>query len=120
MRCCILNFHLEYKFRNVFCHIKSRRKEYLNPSIVSSSCTGKSLSEALVYASNNPQYDDRLFIELQVQCMKIPSSNMGRTCCVQKLFLLFLYTTCSPHVLQKEELLTKIYLYLKETFSPII
>ena len=24
----------------------------------------------------------------------------------------FLYTTCSPHVLQKEELLTKIYLYL--------
>ena len=25
----------------------------------------------------------------------------------------FLYTTCSPHVLQKEELLTKIYLYLQ-------
>ena len=25
----------------------------------------------------------------------------------------FLYTTCSPHVLQKEELLTKIYLYLE-------
>ena len=25
----------------------------------------------------------------------------------------FLYTTCSPHVLQKEELLTKIYLYPK-------
>ena len=24
----------------------------------------------------------------------------------------FLYTTCSPHVLQKEELLTKIYLYV--------
>jgi hypothetical protein len=23
-----------------------------------------------------------------------------------------LYTTCSPHVLQKEELLTKIYLYV--------
>ena len=26
----------------------------------------------------------------------------------------FLYTTCSPHVLQKEELLTKIYLYLNQ------
>ena len=26
----------------------------------------------------------------------------------------FLYTTCSPHVLQKEELLAKIYLYLAE------
>ena len=47
--------------------------------------TGKSLSEALIFASTNPQYDDRLFIELQVQYMKIPSSSLGRTCCVQKL-----------------------------------
>ena len=51
--------------------------------------TGKSLSEALIFASTNLQYDDRLFIELQVQYMKIPSSNLGRTCCVQKLFLTF-------------------------------
>jgi len=51
--------------------------------------TGKSLSEAVIFASTNPQYDDRLFIELQVQYMKIPSSNLGRTCCVQKLFLTF-------------------------------
>ena len=51
--------------------------------------TGKSLSEALIYASTNPQYDDRLFIELQVQSMKIPSSNLERTCCVQKLFQTF-------------------------------
>ena len=42
--------------------------------------TGKSLSEALLFASTNPQYDDRLFIELQVQYMKIPSSNLGRIC----------------------------------------
>ena len=42
--------------------------------------TGKSLSEALIFASTNPQYDDRSFIELQVQCMKILSSNLGRTC----------------------------------------
>ena len=42
--------------------------------------TGKSLSEALIFASTNQQYDDRLFIELQVQYMKIPSSNLGRTC----------------------------------------
>ena len=26
-----------------------------------------------------------------------------------------LYTTCSPHVLQKEELMTKIYLYQENT-----
>ena len=32
---------------------------------------------ALIFASTNPQYDDRLFIELQVQYMKIPSSTWG-------------------------------------------
>jgi hypothetical protein len=47
------------------------------------------LSEALIFASTNPQYDNRLFIELKVQYMKIPSSNLGRTCCVQKSFLTF-------------------------------
>ena len=51
--------------------------------------TGKSLSEALIFASTNPQYDNRLFIEFKVQYMKIPSSNLGRTCCVQKLFPTF-------------------------------
>jgi hypothetical protein len=62
--------------------------------------TGKSLSEALIFVSTNPQYDDRLFIELQVQYMKIPSSNLGRTCCVRKLFLtfitIFVYNMFSP------------------------
>ena len=48
-----------------------------------SSATGKSFSEALILASANPQYDKRLFIELQVQYMKIARSehtqNMLRT-----------------------------------------
>ena len=64
------------------------------------------MSEALIFAATNPQYDNRLFIELQVQYITITSSNMGRTCCVQKLFMTFrtiLYTTGSPHILQKEE-----------------
>ena len=52
-------------------------------------CTGKSLSEVLIFASTKPQYDDILFIELQVQYMNIPSSNLGRTCYMQKLFLIF-------------------------------
>ena len=73
------------------------------------------MSEALIFASTtNPQYDEILFIELQVQYMKIPSSNLGRPCWVQKLFLTFrtiFVHYCSPNVLQKEELLTKIYLY---------
>ena len=37
-------------------------------------CTDDSLSKAIIFASTNPQYDDRLFIELQVQYMKIASS----------------------------------------------
>ena len=45
--------------------------------------TGKSLSEALIFASTNPQYDDTLFIKLKVQYVKIPRSehweNMLRT-----------------------------------------
>ena len=57
--------------------------------------TDKSLSEALIFASTNPQYDDRLFIQLQVQYMKIPSSNLRRTYCVQKLLLTF--RTISVH-----------------------
>ena len=48
--------------------------------------TGKSLSEALIFASTNPQYDHRLFIELQIQYMKIPSSNLGRTIFVPNMF----------------------------------
>ena len=48
--------------------------------------TGKSLSETLIFALTNPQYDDRLFIELQAQYMKIPTSNLRRTSCVHKLF----------------------------------
>ena len=39
-----------------------------------SSATGKSFSKALILASTNPQYDKRLFIELQVQYMKIARS----------------------------------------------
>ena len=36
--------------------------------------TGKSFSKALILASTNPQHDKRLFVELQVQYMKIVSS----------------------------------------------
>ena len=57
-------------------------------SIQYESHTGKFLSEALIFASTNPQYDNTLFIEL-LQYMKIPSSNLGTTCCVQNFFLTF-------------------------------
>ena len=39
--------------------------------------TGKSFSEVLILASNNPQFDKRLSSELPIQNMKIPSSEHG-------------------------------------------
>ena len=36
--------------------------------------TGKSVSEALILESGNPQYDDRLFIDLQVLYKKNTNS----------------------------------------------
>ena len=44
---------------------------------IPSTTTGKSMSEALIFASINPQYHNRLFIELPVQYIKIPSSEHG-------------------------------------------
>ena len=59
--------------------------------------TGKSLSEALIFASTNPQYDNLLFIDLRVQYIKILSSehgeNMRRTCCAHKLFFVLTFKT---------------------------
>ena len=48
-----------------------------NGAAANMSFKGKSLSEALIFASINPQYYDILFIELQVQYVKIPSSEPG-------------------------------------------
>ena len=49
--------------------------------------TGKSLSETLIFASTNPQYDDRVFIELQVQYIKIPSSeHCEKMLCTEVVF----------------------------------
>ena len=55
--------------------------------------TGKSLSEALILASTNPQYGKRLLIKLRVQYIKTTSSNMYvvfvltfRTIYVHKMF----------------------------------
>ena len=41
----------------------------IKPELDNTEITGKSFSEALILTSTNPQYDKRLFIELQVQYM---------------------------------------------------
>ena len=49
--------------------------------------TGKSLSEALILGSTNPQYDKRLFIDLPVQYMKTTSSEHGENMLCAKIVL---------------------------------
>ena len=69
--------------------------------------TDKFLSEALILASTNPQYDNGLFIELRVQYMKIPSSeHVVYTNCFFVFVLTFrtiyvhnMFSTCSQHVI---------------------
>jgi hypothetical protein len=65
--------------------------------------TGKSFSEALILASTNPQYNTRLFIELQVQYMKIPSSEHGENMLCTYIVLNVKTKTknnlCAQHVL---------------------
>ena len=86
-----------------FDKIKALPKWMRNPDVLIQVCTGKSMSEALIFASTNPQYDNRLFIELPVQYMKIPSSEhvlyINCSECQNKNKKQFVYTTCSPHVL---------------------
>ena len=63
--------------------------------------TGKSFPEALIFASVNPQYDNRLFIELRVQYEKNTSLEhvVYKNCIVFWHSKQFLYTTCSELVL---------------------
>ena len=65
--------------------------------------TGKFFSEALFLALTNSQYDKRLSIDLQVQYMKITSSEhvvyINCSECQNKNKKQFVYTTCSESVL---------------------
>ena len=51
----------------VKCRSKGIRIKSSSKQIEKYNGTSKFLSEALIFASTNPQYDNRLFIELQVQ-----------------------------------------------------
>mgnify|MGYP007086857800 CR=1 FL=1 len=82
--------------------------------------TGKSTTEALFFASINPQYDNGLFIESPGQYMKIPSSEHSQNMfCTQIVFVLFLfwhseqfvYTTCSESVLSLYFSCTELVIY---------
>ena len=51
--------------------------------------TGKSLSEALIFASTNPQYDNRLFIFHENCKLRIPAEHVVYTNCCFCLVLTF-------------------------------
>ena len=74
---------------------------------------GRDTGKAFIFASTNPHYDDRLFIELRVQYMKIPISEhivymncfecqiKKKPICVHNMLLacselgVFMYWTCN-------------------------
>ena len=62
-------------------------------------CKGKSFSEELILVSSNPQYDKRLFIELQVQCMKVASSEHGENMLCTEIVFDIQNNLCTQHVL---------------------
>ena len=68
-----------------------------------SQSTGKSLTEALIFVSTNPQYDDRLFIELPVQYMKTTSSEHQENMLCTQIVFCFCFdiqsNLCAQHVL---------------------
>ena len=57
------------------------------------SFTGKSFSEAIILESTDPQCDKRLFIELQVHYMKIPSSEHDENMMCTQIVFCFCPTT---------------------------
>ena len=59
--------------------------------------TGKSLQEALILWSTNPQYDKRFFVDLPGQYMKTKAQNM---LCTQIVFCFYIQNNlCTQHVL---------------------
>ena len=62
------------------------------------------MSEPRIFASTNQQYDDKFFIELQIQYMKIPSSEHGENMLCTKIVLNVRNNFCTQHNLPRFEL----------------
>ena len=81
----------------MFCLVKPSVTK--KPTFENGLHTGKSMSEALIFASNNPKYDNRLFIELPVHYMKIPSSEHGENMLCTGIVFDIQNNFCTQHVL---------------------
>ena len=86
-----------------------KAREAFAPPYFGRSVTGKSFSEALILVSTNPQYDKRLFIELRIRYMKIPSSeHVVYTNCSEYPNKNKKNNLCTQHVLSLEFLCTEL------------
>ena len=74
--------------------------------------TGKYLSEALIFASTNPQYDSRLFIFHENFQLRIPAGHVVYTNCCFCFVLTFRTILRHNMFCRCCELLKKIYLYV--------
>ena len=71
--------------------------------------TGKSMSEALIFASTKPQYDNRLFIAHENCKLRIPAEYAVYTNCSEcQNKTQFVYKTCSESVLSLDFLFTEL------------
>ena len=73
---------------------------------------GKSVTKALILESVNPQYDNRLFIDLQLLTQKNTNSEhfVYNSCfeCQNKICVHNLFSSCSPHILSLEFSCTEV------------
>ena len=60
--------------------------------------TGKSLSEALIFASTNPQYDDRLLIAHENCKLRIPAEHVVYTTCSADVAIFWKRFTCNTSI----------------------
>ena len=65
----------------LFTLFQSGFQTIFNLKIIILNITGKSLSEALIFASTNPLYDDRLFIVHENCKLRIPTEHVVYTNC---------------------------------------
>ena len=63
---------------------------------------GKYLSEPLIFASTNPQYDNRLFIVNENCKLIIPAEHIQIVVFVLTFRTIYVHTTCYPHVLSMQ------------------
>ena len=76
--------------------------------------TGKSLSEALIFASTNPQYDNRLLIVHESCKLRILTEHVVYTNCCFCFVLTFRTILVHNMFCRCCELLKKIYLYISD------